>query len=67
MIGDWKPVIGLEIHAQLNTDSKMFSNDSTEFGMGDNVNISPVSLGLPGALPVVILRPLKTRLKQVWL
>jgi aspartyl-tRNA(Asn)/glutamyl-tRNA(Gln) amidotransferase subunit B len=50
---DWEPVIGLEIHAQLNTESKMFSTDSTEFGSGDNENVSPVSLGLPGSLPVV--------------
>ncbi len=53
MLSDWKPVIGLEIHAQLNTKSKIFCNDSTEFGKGDNQNISPVSLALPGALPVV--------------
>ncbi|RME15819.1 MAG: Asp-tRNA(Asn)/Glu-tRNA(Gln) amidotransferase subunit GatB [Bdellovibrio sp.] len=51
--GDWEPVIGLEIHAQLLTKSKMFSSDSTSFGGGDNENVSPVTLGLPGALPVV--------------
>lgn len=50
---NWEPVIGLEIHAQLSTKSKMFSSDSTEFQAGDNENVSPVSLGLPGALPVV--------------
>lgn len=49
----WEPVIGLEIHAQLSTESKMFSSDSTTFAAGDNENVSPVSLGLPGALPVV--------------
>ena len=49
----WEPVIGLEIHAQLLTESKMFSSDATAFGGGDNENVSPVSLGLPGALPVV--------------
>ena len=49
----WEPVIGLEIHAQLQTSSKMFSSDSTEFGARDNECVSPVSLGLPGALPVV--------------
>ena len=49
----WEPVIGLEIHAQLNTKSKIFSNDSTEFGGGDNLQTTPVSLGLPGALPVL--------------
>lgn len=50
---DWEAVIGLEIHAQLKTAGKMFSSDSTAFGGGDNENTSPVSLGLPGALPVV--------------
>lgn len=51
--GNWEPVIGLEIHAQLMTESKMFCNDATEFGVGDNENIGPVSMGMPGALPVV--------------
>lgn len=50
---DWEVVIGLEIHAQLNTKSKMFSSDSAQFGGGDNEHIQTVSLGLPGALPVV--------------
>ncbi len=44
-------VIGLEIHAQLKSNTKMFSSDSTEFDAGDNQNISTVSLGMPGALP----------------
>lgn len=51
--GDWQPIIGLEIHAQLMTKSKMFSSDSASFGGGDNEHISSVSLGLPGALPVI--------------
>ena len=50
---DWEAVIGLEIHAQLQTSSKMFSTDSTQFGAEDNRCVSPVSLGMPGALPVV--------------
>jgi len=48
---DYECVIGLEIHAQLKTKSKMFSSDSTEFDSGDNVNTSPVSAGMPGGLP----------------
>lgn len=48
----YEAVIGLEIHAQLKTVSKMFSADSTEFNAGDNENTSPVSTGMPGALPV---------------
>ncbi len=50
---DWEPVIGLEIHAQLSTQSKMFSPDANQYGDGDNVNVHPVSLGMPGALPVI--------------
>lgn len=50
---DWEAVIGLEVHAQLLTDSKVFSEDSTKFGGADNEHTSPVSLGMPGALPVL--------------
>lgn len=44
-------VIGLEVHVQLSTASKIFSSDSAGFGGGPNEHISPVSLGLPGTLP----------------
>lgn len=50
---EWLPVIGLEIHAQLSTKSKIFSNESAHYGAGDNEAVGPVSLGLPGALPVL--------------
>jgi aspartyl-tRNA(Asn)/glutamyl-tRNA(Gln) amidotransferase subunit B len=46
-------VIGLEIHAQLLTDTKIFCGCSTRFGAPPNTNICPVCLGLPGALPVL--------------
>jgi aspartyl-tRNA(Asn)/glutamyl-tRNA(Gln) amidotransferase subunit B len=49
----WEPVIGLEIHAQLNTVSKLFSSDYNRFGDEPNVNISEVSVAIPGSLPVV--------------
>ncbi|MCB9027343.1 MAG: Asp-tRNA(Asn)/Glu-tRNA(Gln) amidotransferase subunit GatB, partial [Bdellovibrionaceae bacterium] len=49
----WESVIGLEIHAQLNTKTKIFSSDLSEFSHNDNKNISPVSLGFPGTLPVL--------------
>ncbi|MEY4617366.1 MAG: glutamyl-tRNA(Gln) amidotransferase, subunit [Pseudomonadota bacterium] len=49
----YEAVIGLEIHAQLKTRTKMFSMDSTEFEAGDNENTSTVSVGMPGALPVI--------------
>src|SRR5690606_20186512 len=49
----YEAVIGIEIHVQLNTKSKIFSADATEFGAGDNENTSPVSVGMPGTLPVL--------------
>jgi aspartyl-tRNA(Asn)/glutamyl-tRNA(Gln) amidotransferase subunit B len=54
MIKDgWEAVIGLEIHAQLGTDTKIFCACSTHFGDEPNANTCPVCLGLPGALPVL--------------
>ncbi len=50
---DWEAVIGLEIHAQLSTESKIFCGCSTRFGDEPNSNTCPVCLGLPGALPVL--------------
>jgi aspartyl-tRNA(Asn)/glutamyl-tRNA(Gln) amidotransferase subunit B len=50
---DWEAVIGLEIHAQLATESKIFCGAPTTFGDGPNLNIDPVTLGLPGTLPVL--------------
>lgn len=51
--GEWEPIIGLEIHAELNTKSKMFSRDRNSFGAEPNTNISEVSVALPGSLPVI--------------
>lgn len=53
MYNNWEAVIGIEIHAQLMTQSKIFSGDSAEFTHGDNRHISAVSLGFPGTLPVL--------------
>jgi aspartyl-tRNA(Asn)/glutamyl-tRNA(Gln) amidotransferase subunit B len=50
---NWEPVIGLEIHVQLNTASKMFSGAATAFGAAPNVQACAIDLGLPGVLPVI--------------
>ncbi len=49
----WEMVIGLEVHAELATESKMFSPAPNRFGGEPNTNVHPVCLGLPGTLPVV--------------
>ncbi|MDQ8162875.1 MAG: Asp-tRNA(Asn)/Glu-tRNA(Gln) amidotransferase subunit GatB [Gemmatimonadota bacterium] len=50
---DWELVIGLEVHCQLKTHSKIFCGCATSFGAPPNANTCPVCLGLPGALPVL--------------
>ncbi|HEY5740426.1 MAG TPA: Asp-tRNA(Asn)/Glu-tRNA(Gln) amidotransferase subunit GatB [Gammaproteobacteria bacterium] len=52
-MSDWETVIGLEIHAQLATRSKIFSGASTAFGAAPNTQACAVDLGLPGVLPVL--------------
>ena len=49
----YEPVIGLEIHVQLSTATKMFCADPVAFGDEPNTRVCPVCLGLPGALPVI--------------
>ncbi len=56
---EYEPVIGLEVHAQLLTRSKLFCPCSTEFGKSPNSNVCPVCLGLPGSLPVLNAKALR--------
>jgi aspartyl-tRNA(Asn)/glutamyl-tRNA(Gln) amidotransferase subunit B len=49
----YEPVIGLEVHVQLLTETKIFCSCSTKFGAPPNTNVCPVCLGLPGAMPVL--------------
>ncbi len=49
----YEVIIGLEVHAQLQTQSKAYCSDGAEFGLAPNVQVSPVSLGHPGTLPVL--------------
>ena len=49
----FEPVLGFEVHVELNTKTKMFSDAPNFFGGEPNTNITPLDLGLPGSLPVV--------------
>ena len=60
---DYTIVIGLEVHVQLTTESKMFSSCGTEFGLPPNTQTDPVSLGLPGTLPVMNRKAFELALK----
>ncbi len=50
---DWEVVIGMEVHAQIASESKLFSGASTKFGTEPNSNVSFVDAAMPGMLPVV--------------
>ena len=51
--GDWEVVIGMEVHAQVTSNSKLFSGASTEFGGEPNSHVSLVDAAMPGMLPVI--------------
>ena len=60
---EFETVVGLEVHAQLSTKSKIFCSDSTSFGADPNTQVSPVSLAYPGTLPVMNSEVLNYALK----
>jgi len=60
---EFEPVIGLEVHAQLATRSKLFCRCPTEFGAPPNTNTCPVCLGLPGVLPVTNRRAVELAIR----
>src|ERR1035437_113732 len=51
--GEWEMVIGLEVHSQVLTKSKLFSGASADFGAAPNAQVSPIDAGMPGMLPVI--------------
>jgi aspartyl-tRNA(Asn)/glutamyl-tRNA(Gln) amidotransferase subunit B len=61
---DYEVVIGLEVHAQLRTRSKIFCSCSTQFGAGPNENTCPVCTGMPGMLPVLNARAVEYAVKM---
>lgn len=57
--GDWEVIIGLEVHAQVTSNSKLFSGSSTKFGAEPNAHVSFVDAAMPGMLPVINIECVK--------
>jgi aspartyl-tRNA(Asn)/glutamyl-tRNA(Gln) amidotransferase subunit B len=63
-MGKYEAVIGLEIHAQLYTSSKLFCGDATSFGAAPNTHVSPITLGHPGTLPKTNTKAIEYAIKM---
>ncbi|MGE3287266.1 MAG: Asp-tRNA(Asn)/Glu-tRNA(Gln) amidotransferase subunit GatB [Pseudonocardia sp.] len=63
VVARYDPVLGLEVHVELNTATKMFCGCPTEFGAEPNTQVCPVCLGLPGSLPVVNHRAVESAIR----
>src|SRR5260370_7752419 len=63
VLAKYQPVIGLEVHVQLLTRTKIFCGCSTRFGDPPNTNVCPVCLGLPGTLPVLNKRAVEMAMR----
>jgi aspartyl-tRNA(Asn)/glutamyl-tRNA(Gln) amidotransferase subunit B len=66
VMAKYEAVIGLEVHAQLLTKTKIFCGCSTQFGDAPNVNTCPVCLGLPGTLPVLNKRAVELAMRAAF-